>query len=124
MKAAQLVRSAFFSVAALLVVAGATPVAAADEATITGQIVYVNCYLKFTDVQSDGYQACSGESTRRGQSLALIAADGMYIIKGDWTKNKNEKLAAFIDQKVVATGDVSEIADKKLIKISDVKAAK
>lgn len=122
MKAASFVRSALFSIAALTVVAAA-PAVAADESTITGQIVYVNCYLKFNDTTSDGYTACSAESTRRGQSLALIAADGMYIVKGDWTKNKNEKLMPFIDQKVVATGEVTQVADKKLIKIADVKAA-
>jgi hypothetical protein len=116
-------KSAVFTFAAALIAASASLATAGETTTVTGHIVYVNCYLKFSDLDSDGYKACSAEHTRRGQSLALAAADGLYIIKGDWTKNKNERLTEFIDQKVQATGEVTQLSDKKLLKITDVKSA-
>jgi hypothetical protein len=106
---------------ALLAGVPALPAAAADSATLSGRIVYVNCYLKYADTESEDYKSCSAEFTRRGQSLALVTADGMYIIKGDWTRSKNERLNEFIDRHVQVIGDVSAIADKKLIKIVDVR---
>lgn len=45
-------------------------------------------------------------------------ADALYAITGDYTANKNAKLLDFAFRKVIATGEVTEKAGVKSIKLA------
>jgi len=96
-------------VAAALIVAGAIAVGAADYRTIQGEITAPACSA--ADVP-----AVAGESpaarlmrcARQGVVLAIETPDGLFIITGDYTANRNAKLLDFVAKPVEAKGQVTE----------------
>jgi hypothetical protein len=100
-------------------------VGAREVQTVSGELIALNCYLKNkADATGAAHKDCAVANARQGQPLAILAGTEFYIIKGDWTKNKNEKLIDFVAMKVNATGDVVEMNGKKLINLTDVSTAK
>ena len=83
----------------------------ARTATIKGQVVDQECYLREKKVDAD--QACAVACAKSGKPLALLTADGkVYEITGALAANKNEKLVAHVLHTVEITGDVSEKGGK------------
>jgi len=110
--------------AAVAVAMGASLMARADT-TVSGEVIDLNCHLRKTTASPVSEDLCGAENAKRGQPLAILAADGsVYIIKGDWTKNKNEKLIEWVQKKVDATGEVTDVNGKKMFKLTDLKAAR
>ncbi len=110
-----------------VVVALGMPGMAQAETTVSGELIDLNCHLRKTGPAAAGHanEECGAEAAKRGQPLAILGADGtIYIIKGYWTKNKNEKLIEWVAKKVNATGDVSDVNGKKVLKLSALDAAK
>lgn len=112
-------------VMAAVVVAMGASLAARSETTVSGEVIDLNCHLRKTTATPVSQDLCGVESAKRGQPLAILAGDGtVYIIKGDWTKNKNEKLIEWVTKKVDATGEVTDVNGKKMFKLIDVKAGR
>jgi hypothetical protein len=117
-------RALLFVAAAAFVALGMTG-AAREAKTVIGEVVDVNCSLKKGDEGvGEAHKDCATACARRGQPLAILASDGLYILKGEWTKNNNEKLIEFIAAKVEAAGEVTEVNGKKMLVLSSVKLAK
>ena len=95
------------------------PVFAADRATIKGEVVDLECSLnKNAEGKGDAHAACAMSCARNGQAMAILTADDVYLIEGDYTANKNAKLLDFVAKKVEAKGSVTERDGKKIINIA------
>ncbi len=115
--------------AILLTVAAAVfgfsmPTAAQETKTVTGELIELNCYLKNKDVTTDSYKGCAEISARRGSTLGILSGETVYIVKGDLTKNNNEKLLPSLTKIISATGDVRDVNGKMMISVTDFQAAK
>ena len=107
-------------VAAVLVVAVcARPVLAADTTTIKGEVVDLECSLgKGAAGKGEAHAACAMSCAKDGQAMAILTADDVYLIEGDYTANKNAKLLDFVAKQVEAKGHVTERDGKKVINIA------
>ena len=48
------------------------------------------------------------ERAKTGGPMAILADDGVYLVEGDFTANRNAKLLDFVAKKIIAKGTVSE----------------
>jgi hypothetical protein len=97
---------------------------AREASTITGEVIDFNCHLQKGEAGvGEAHKDCAVSCVRRGQTVAILAADGAYIVKGDLTRNKNEQLLDWVAKKVEATGEVSEMNGKKFIKLANLTPA-
>jgi hypothetical protein len=55
---------------------------------------------------------------RRGAALGILAADGVYAVAGDFTKDNNKKLLDFVARRVEARGTVTEENGAKRIDVT------
>jgi hypothetical protein len=105
---------------ALLVLAAAatiTPVGAAAT-TLKGEVVDVQCNLKEAKNKGADHADCALSCARRGATMGILTAEGMYTITGDYTKENNKKLLEFVATQVEVSGEVTEKDGKKLIDVS------
>ena len=103
-----------------------TPLGAAAT-TLKGEVVDVQCNLKDAKNKGTDHADCAAPAEadgsesnkeRRGATMGLLTADGVYTITGDYTKENNKKLIEFVARQVEATGEVTEKDGKKLIELS------
>jgi len=98
-----------------------TPLAAAPT-TIKGEVVDVQCSLKDAKNTGAEHADCALSCARRGATMGILTADGLYTIVGDYTRENNKKLDAFVAHQVQATGGVTEKDGKRLIDITALEA--
>lgn len=95
----------------------------ARTATVKGQVVDQECYLREKKVDAD--KTCAIECAKSGKPMALLTSDGkVYEIAGGLAANKNEKLIAHVLHTVEITGDVTEKAGKMTIAADTLKMVK
>lgn len=112
-------------VAAALAAALATPIPlAAAPSTVKGEVVDVQCALKDTKNTGSDHADCALTCARRGATMGIRTADGVYTITGEYTTENNKRLLEFVAQQVEATGEVAEKDGKKLIDVSAIAASK
>jgi hypothetical protein len=93
-------------VAALFVVVAP---AAAPITTVRGQVVDLECALQRTeDCRGEANARRIMDVAREGTAMAIVAADGVYRIEGDYTANGNAKLLDFAGRRVEAKGTVRD----------------
>lgn len=95
----------------------------AAETTLKGEVVDLQCQLKDAKNKGADHADCALSCARRGATMGILTADGVYTITGDYTKENNKKLLEFVARQVEASGDVTEKDGKKLIDVSTVAAA-
>lgn len=110
--------------AAAFVAAMASPMVAAGEKTITGQVVDVVCTMKDKANAGADHAACAMACAKRGQPVGIITDEAIYTITGDYAKNNNEKLVEYIAKKVQVTGTVTEKDGQKMIDVTSIELAK
>jgi hypothetical protein len=94
--------------ASWLVVALAAP-AGADFRTVTGEVVEIDCPLsKGNAGRGEAHAACAMSCARSGNQMAILAADAVYLVDGDYTANRNAKLLDFVARRVEAKGTIAE----------------
>ena len=96
----------------MLAVAMALPAYAADPVKITGELIDVMCGA--TKKGPDHKPGCAESCAKRGEPVAVFAKDGMYVITGKLTEEKNAKLLEFMAKQVTVTGEVTKDKDGKL----------
>ncbi len=112
-------------VAALVVAAYVLPVLAADTTTIKGEVVDLECSLGQGEAGTgEAHAACATSCAKDGQAMAILTADEVYLIEGDYTANKNAKLLDFVAKQVEAKGHVTERDGKKVINIAAMRVQK
>jgi hypothetical protein len=97
---------------------------AADEKTIKGEVVDSVCYLKKAENKGEAHANCAMSCAKRGQPLAIVAADGVYVITGKYAAENNKMLLDYVAKAVSATGEVMEADGKKTIDIKTISAQK
>ena len=113
----------FVAVALTAALAAAVPLAAAPS-TLKGEVVDVQCSLKDAKNTGTDHADCALSCARRGATMGILTADGMYTITGDYARENNKRLLEFVAQQVEATGEVTEKDGKKLIDVSAMSLAK
>ena len=105
-------RSSFAAVAAVALLLGVASPAAAQEPTITGQLIDQICYLKNHAAQERDHRECEAICAKRGAPFAVLTADRkMYVVAGDLVKDNNLRLRPFIGQMVEIAGRIIEQRD-------------
>ncbi len=109
----------------LLAAAGALVVAAtgvqAESRTIAGEVVAVRCYEQTADNVGDAHVDCALSCAKRGATLGVLTDDGLYIITGEYTGETNRRLIEFVARNVEATGEVTERAGRRTIRVRVIK---
>jgi hypothetical protein len=100
-------------------------VRAAAETTVMGKLKDVKCAGDGKeDAAGADSDACATSCAKRGETMAVIAKDGMYIITGKYAEDKNEKIIPFIGKELAVKGTVTEKDGKKMIDVSSITEAK
>jgi hypothetical protein len=106
-----------------VLVVGALPLVAA-EATIKGEVVDQQCFLKDKSRGAD-HKDCAMGCAKKGKALAIVTDAGdVYTITGSYTDNKNAKLVDFVAKTVEAKGDVTESGGQKSIAVASLAEVK
>jgi hypothetical protein len=95
--------------------------AAAEPRTIAGEVIDVRCYERSADNIGDAHVDCALSCARRGATLGIRTADGVYTITGEYTAEMNRRLIEFVARTVEATGEVSERDGRRTIRIREIK---
>lgn len=100
-------------------------VAAAADTTVLGKLKDIKCATdgKVEDAGADS-DACATACAKRGEAMAIVAKDGVYIITGKFAEDKNEKVIPFIGKQLEVKGVVTEKDGKKMIDITSIAEAK
>lgn len=123
-------RQAFATIAlaAFIVIIGSAAVAVAQEQrTLKGEVVDVACYREKSPEgggYGDEHAACALTCAKKGQDLAVVTYDGLYIITGDVTKDNNAKLIELVAREVEAKGVTSQKGNSKYVAIESIALAK
>ena len=72
----------------------------------------------------DEHAACALTCAKKGQDLAVVTNDGLYIITGDVTKNNNAKLIELVAKEVEAKGVTSQKGTNRYIALESIALAK
>jgi len=105
----------------LLVLAVSTTAVTAQSRTLWGEIVDVRCMEKSAENVGDSHLDCALSCARRGAVMGIQAADGLYIITGEYTAQSNAKLIEFVARQVEATGEVVERNGRRTIRARQIK---
>lgn len=100
-------------------------VRAAADTTVMGKLKDVKCASdgKVDEAGADS-DACATSCAKRGETMAIVAKDGLYIITGKYAEDKNAKIIPFIGKQLEVTGVVTEKDGKKMIDITAIAEAK
>ena len=109
--------------ATVLAAAGTVVPLGAAATTVKGEVVDVQCNLKDAKNKGGDHADCALSCARRGATMGIMTADGVYTITGDYTKENNKKLLEFVAKQVQASGEVTEKDGKKIIDVSTLTAA-
>jgi hypothetical protein len=96
---------------------------AAEPRTVAGEVVDVRCYEKTADNTGNAHVDCALSCARRGATLGILAADGVYIITGEYTAAANTRLIEFVARRVEATGEVTERDGHRTIRVRSITRA-
>jgi len=100
-------------------------VSASADTTVLGKLKDIKCATdgKVEEAGADS-DACATACAKRGEAMAIVAKDGVYIITGKYAEDKNEKVIPFIGKQLEVKGVVTEKDGKKMIDITSIAEAK
>jgi predicted lipoprotein with Yx(FWY)xxD motif len=117
--------------ATVVLALGALPLAAqahqmnaGNEATITGQVIDLNCYTT-NNASGAGHKGCAEACAKAGVPLAILSSDGtIYVaVSAKAGDNQNPRLLPFAEGKVKVTGTHRMVNGLHTIDIKTVEAA-
>lgn len=83
--------------------------AAADVTIVKGEVVHMACpVVAGLDARGDAHAACAMDCARKGEPMALMTNDAIYVIEGSYSADRNAKLLDFVARMVEAKGTISE----------------
>jgi hypothetical protein len=93
------------------------------ETTVQGELVDVACHTKSIKAGDGGatasnHAACALKCAKKGIPVGILTSSAVYTITGDFTAHDNQRLIAFVNQQVVATGSVSEEEGRRTINVT------
>ena len=87
--------------------------AAAEEKTVTGEVVDLMCYLDH-GAKGEKHKGCATKCIKSGGPVGLLSDDQLYLVIGDH-KPMNDELADKAAQTVTLKGKVVERNGMKMI---------
>ena len=101
---------------------------APQETTVRGELIDVACHTKSIKAGDGGatasnHAACALKCARKGIPVAILTPSGVYTVTGDFTAHDNQRLIAFVNQQVVASGSVSEEEGRRTIDVTALRLA-
>src|ERR687897_3327318 len=94
------------AIGALALATAVTPIPlGAAATTLKGEVVDVQCNLKDAKNNGTDHADCALSCARRGGTMGLLTADGVYTITGDYTKENNKKPLEFVARQGQGTGE-------------------
>ncbi len=104
--------------AAALAVALVAP-AVADNRTVKGEVIDLACSISKGDGgKGEAHAACAMACAKRGNQMAILTSDAVYLVEGDYAANSNAKLLDFVARQVEAKGDVTATDGKMTINVA------
>lgn len=105
---------------ALAVLLFTSTVFAADEVTLTGEIVDLHCYTNRA-ARGEEHAGCSNACISRDVPAGLLAEDGtLYLLVNEKPVSVKEKIAGKAGKKVTAKGKVVERSGMKALQLASV----
>jgi len=89
------------------------PLTAITGLTLTGVVADASCFMTRgkNGIGPGGHEKCAMLCAQRGNRLALVTSTGdVYMFVGTLAQNNNAGLQQFVNQSVVVTGQVSQVA--------------
>lgn len=109
-----------FAVLGVLALAAVAVPLMAEEKTITGEVVDVQCQMKKAENKGADHENCAMSCAKRGAKMGIMTSDGVYVIAGDYTAENNKKLLPYVAKTVTATGDVMDHDGEKMITVTKI----
>jgi hypothetical protein len=95
-------------------------VSAADEVTLTGEIVDTHCYTS-RGARGEEHAGCANACISRDVPAALLTDDGtLYLLLNEKSSSVKEKIAGKAGKKVTAKGKVVERSGLKALQLTSV----
>ena len=95
---------------------------AAADITVKGEVVEIACSVSTgAGGRGPAHATCALDCAKRGEPLAVLAADGLYELTGDFAANRNAKLLDFVAKPVIVTGDVSEADGRQRLNVRTIR---
>lgn len=105
---------------ALAVLLFTSTVFAADEVTLTGEIVDLHCYTSRA-ARGEEHAGCANACISRDVPAGLLAEDGtLYLLVNEKPVSVKEKVAGKAGKKVTAKGKVVERSGMKALQLTSV----
>ena len=93
---------------------------AADEVTLTGEIVDLHCYTS-RGARGEEHAGCSNACISRDVPAGFLAEDGtLYLLLNEKSTSVKEKIAGKAGKKVTAKGKVVERSGFKALQLASV----
>ena len=61
---------------------------------------------------------------RKGEQMAILTADAVYLIEGDYAANNNAKLLDFVSRQIEAKGNVTVKRGAQVINVASMAVVK
>jgi hypothetical protein len=107
-----------FGIASVVAILVSSPVQ--GTSTVSGELVDLQCQLKESKNKGADHAECALSCAKRGATLGILTGDNLFTVTGDYTRENNRRLIAFVAKPVVATGTVTEKDGKKLIDVTSI----
>lgn len=103
----------------LLAAPAAWQTSSAQTTTVRGELVSLECALTKGDAgRGEAHGAHAMAVAKRGEPMAILSGDDLYVVVGDYTANANAKLLDFVAKRVEAKGTPSQQDGRKTIRIA------
>ena len=103
----------------------AAHLSAAADTTVTGKLKDVKCATDGkNEPETADSDACATSCAKRGEAMAVVAKDGVYVITGKYAEDKNAKVIPFIGKELAVKGVVTEKDGKKMIDVTSISEVK
>lgn len=102
-------------VAAFCAVLFLPPAAQAALTEIKGEVLDVETAT--ARATTAGYAPLAMERAKGGAVMAVLTDDGVYLVEGEFTANRNAKLLDFVAKKIIAKGTVSERDGRRYLRV-------
>jgi hypothetical protein len=111
------------AIAMALTICAATASLGARPQTITGDVIDVQCTLDDAKNADADHVDCALSCARRGARMGILTDEGIYTIAGEYTRDNNRKLLAFVARPVEASGEVTEKDGVRVITVTSIREA-
>jgi hypothetical protein len=99
--------------------------AAAQPPVVRGEVVDLECHVgKGPAGRGEAHAPCAMTCARKGNRMAILTDEAVYVIAGDYTANDNAKLLDFVARRVEAKGQIADRDGTRTITVASMAVIK